>query len=83
MADEQQLKTKYQSVIDFIKQEPGAQLQNIHMDGGKLTVRATVPSDPAKNRVWDQIKMVDPEILRSGRRHNFARESRCAGSFSR
>lgn len=60
MADEQQLKSKYQSVIDFIKQEAGAQLQNVHLEGGKLLVRATVPSDAAKNRVWDQIKKVDP-----------------------
>ena len=60
MADEQQLKSKYQAVINFIKQESGAQLQNVHMEGGKLVIRATVPSDAAKNRVWDQIKMVDP-----------------------
>jgi nucleoid-associated protein YgaU len=60
MADEQQLKSKYQSVINFIKQESGAQLQNVHMEGGKLVVRATVRSDAAKNRVWDEIKKVDP-----------------------
>jgi nucleoid-associated protein YgaU len=60
MADEQQLKTKYQSVINFIKQQSGAQLQNVNLEGGKLLIRATVPSDAAKNRVWDQIKMVDP-----------------------
>src|SRR5215203_653824 len=60
MADEQQLKTKYQTLIDFIKQESGAQLQNVHLEGGKLLIRATVPSDASKNRIWDQIKMVDP-----------------------
>jgi nucleoid-associated protein YgaU len=63
MADEQQLeqlKTKYQSVINSIKQEPGAQLQNVHIENGKLLIRATVPSDAAKNRVWDKIKQVDP-----------------------
>jgi len=60
MADEQQLKSKYQAVINFIKQESGAQLQNVHMESGKLVIRASVPSDAAKNRVWDQIKMVDP-----------------------
>jgi nucleoid-associated protein YgaU len=62
MAQEQQLdqlKSKYQSVIDMIKQEAGAQLQNVHVEGGKLLIRATVPSDAAKNRVWDQIKKVD------------------------
>lgn len=60
MADEQQLKSKYQSVINSIKQESGAQLQNVHLEGGKLVVRATVPSDAAKNRVWDEIKRIDP-----------------------
>ncbi len=62
MAQEQldQLKTKYQSVINSIKQEPGAQLQNVNIEGGKLLIRATVPSDAAKNRVWDQIKRADP-----------------------
>jgi nucleoid-associated protein YgaU len=59
MADEQQLKTKYQSLIDYIKQEAGAHLQNVHLEGGKLLVRATVPSDAAKNRVWDRIKQSD------------------------
>lgn len=56
----EQLKSKYQSVIDMIKQEPGAQLQNVHVENGKLLIRATVPSDAAKNRVWDQIKKVNP-----------------------
>ena len=62
MAQEQldQLKTKYQSVINSIKQEPGAQLQNVNIEAGKLLIRATVPSDAAKNRVWDQIKRADP-----------------------
>src|SRR5687767_1528622 len=63
MAQEQQieqLKSKYQSVIDVIKQEAGAQLQNVHVENGKLLIRATVPSDAAKNRVWDQIKKANP-----------------------
>lgn len=62
MAQEQdldRLKAKYQSVIDFIKQESGAQLMNVHVENGKLLIRATVPSDAAKNRVWDRIKQVD------------------------
>jgi nucleoid-associated protein YgaU len=61
MAQElEQLKSKYQSVIDMIKQESGAQLQNVHVENGKLLIRATVPSDAAKNRVWDQIKKANP-----------------------
>ncbi len=63
MADNQQLEqltNKYRSVIDGITQEPGAQLQNVNIENGKLLIRATVPSDAAKNRVWDKIKRVDP-----------------------
>ena len=62
MAEQQleQMKSKYQSVIDMIKQESGAQLQNVHIENGKLLIRATVPSDAAKNRVWDQIKKANP-----------------------
>ena len=35
-------------------------LQNLNMQGDKLFMRAEAPSQEAKNKVWDQIKMVDP-----------------------
>lgn len=61
MADErfEQLKQKYQAVLNFIPQA-GIQLQNLHMEGGKLFMRGVAPSQEAKNRLWDQIKLVDP-----------------------
>jgi len=60
MADRfEQLKSKYQSVLNFI-QSQGVQLQNLNMEGDKLLIRATAPSADLKNRVWDQIKLVDP-----------------------
>ena len=60
MADKfEQLKAKYQSVLNFI-QEQNVQLQNVNMQGDKLFIRATASSQEAKNRVWDQIKLVDP-----------------------
>jgi nucleoid-associated protein YgaU len=60
MADRfEQLKTKYQSVLNFI-QSQGVQLQNLNMEGDKLLIRASAPSADSKNRVWDQIKLVDP-----------------------
>ena len=34
-------------------------LQNLNMEGEKLFVRAEAPSQDAKNKVWDQIKLVD------------------------
>jgi nucleoid-associated protein YgaU len=62
MADRfEQLKMKYQSVLNFI-QSNGIQLQNLNMEGDKLLIRATAPSADAKNRVWDQIKLVDPNF---------------------
>ena len=60
MADRfEQLKLKYQSVLNFI-QSQGVQLQNVNMEGDKLLIRALAPSADLKNRVWDQIKLVDP-----------------------
>ena len=62
MADRfEQLKTKYQSVLNFI-QSQGVQLQNLNMQGDKLLIRASAPSADLKNRVWDQIKLVDPSF---------------------
>ncbi len=60
MADRfEQLKGKYQSVLNFM-QSQGVQLQNLNMEGDKLFIRASAPSADVKNRVWDQIKLVDP-----------------------
>lgn len=62
MADRfEQLKLKYQSVLNFI-QGQGIQLQNLNMEGDKLLIRASAPSADMKNRVWDQIKLVDPSF---------------------
>jgi nucleoid-associated protein YgaU len=61
MANEQrleQLKQKYQSVLNAIGQHH-ARLQNVHIENEKLLIRAEAPSDEAKNRIWDQIKSVD------------------------
>lgn len=59
MADKfEQLKSKYQSVLNFIK-EQNAQLQNVNMQGDKLYIRASAPSTDVKNKIWDQIKLVD------------------------
>jgi nucleoid-associated protein YgaU len=62
MADRfEQLKLKYQSVLNFI-QGQGIQLQNLNMEGDKLLIRASAPSADLKDRVWDQIKLVDPSF---------------------
>ncbi len=54
----EQLKQKYQSVQNAMAQHQ-VRLQNLNMQGEKLFMRAEAPSQEAKNRVWDQIKMVD------------------------
>jgi LysM repeat protein len=61
MADKlEQLKAKYQSVLNFIGQQQNTQLQNVNMEGDKLFIRAAAPSLDVKNKIWDQIKLVDP-----------------------
>ena len=55
----EQLKVKYQSVLNFM-QSQNVQLQNLNLQDNKLFIRATAPSQDVKNKVWDQIKLVDP-----------------------
>ncbi len=54
-----ELKGKYGSVLREIEQQQ-VRLQNVNMEGDKLFIRGEAPSDEAKNKVWDQIKLVDP-----------------------
>ena len=61
MADQdrlEQLKQKYQSAINFMKQS-GVRLSHVHMEAGKLFIQGEAPSDQVKNKVWDQIKLID------------------------
>src|SRR5437764_902234 len=55
----EQLKQKYQSVQNAMAQQQ-VRLQNLNMQGDKLFMRAEAPSEDAKNKVWDEIKLVDP-----------------------
>jgi len=57
----EQLKQKYQPVLDSIKKE-GAQLQNLNLEGNQLYLKATATSEASKNRIWDSIKKVDPNF---------------------
>ena len=62
MADLDALKQKYAPVIDTIGEfsEYGAMLDSVDLDGEKLHLKGTVPSEVVANRVWDVIKSVDP-----------------------
>ena len=55
----QVLKLKYQSVLNAM-QVQNVQLQNVNLQDNKLYIRGAAPSQDAKNKVWDQIKLVDP-----------------------
>lgn len=55
----EQLKMKYQSVLNFMNAQ-NVQLQNLNLQGNKLFIRANAPSQDVKNKLWDQIKLVDP-----------------------
>ncbi len=54
----EQLKAKYQSVID-LAQARGVQLKNVHLENDKLLIRGDAPNQEIKNEVWNQIKAVD------------------------
>ena len=53
-----ELKSKYQSVLNLIEQQQ-VQLQNLHVENNKLFIKGIAPSDAAKDAVWNQIKLVD------------------------
>ncbi|HEY8461752.1 MAG TPA: LysM peptidoglycan-binding domain-containing protein [Blastocatellia bacterium] len=54
-----QLKQKYQTVLNTIEQQ-NVRLQNLHVEGGKLFIKGIAPSQQAKDAIWNQIKLVDP-----------------------
>jgi len=62
MPDDQllnQLKNKYGAVISAAPQL-GVQLQNVHIENGKLLIRGKAPNENVKNEIWNRIKAVDP-----------------------
>ena len=54
-----QLKQKYQTVLATADQQQ-IQFQNFHVENDTLFIRGVAPSDEAKNKFWDQIKLVNP-----------------------
>lgn len=61
MASLDGLKAKYSAVLDK-GHEVGLNLQNLNLEGEKLLIRGTVPSDYAKNELWDEIKKIDASL---------------------
>ena len=61
MASLDDFKSKYQTVIQRIEAE-GVQLANLHVQDGKLFMKGTAPSLEAANKVWDEIKRINPKV---------------------
>ena len=56
-----QLKAKYQSVLNLMNQL-GVQLQNLHVQDNKLVIRGQAQTKSVSNKVWDQIKLVNQDF---------------------
>src|ERR1043165_9303393 len=56
-----ELKQKYQTVLTTADQQH-IQFQNLHVQDDKLFIKGTAPSDEAKNKFFDQIKTVSPNM---------------------
>ncbi len=56
-----ELKQKYQTVLTTADQQQ-IQFQNLHVQDNKLFIKGTAPSDDAKNKFWEQIKLVSPNL---------------------
>lgn len=57
MADLEQLKGKYQSVLSLMNQL-GVRVQNLHVQDNKLFLKGNAKTKADSNRLWDQIKLV-------------------------
>ena len=55
----EQMKQKYASVLKAIEQQQ-VRLSHIHIQDNKLFIQGVAPSEQAKNKIWDQIKQVNP-----------------------
>jgi LysM repeat protein len=62
MASFEEQKTKYQSVIQIVQAE-GIHIANLHQQqDGKLFIKGSAPSQEAANKVWDEIKRINPRL---------------------
>src|SRR5436190_18672250 len=54
----ERLKQKYQPALNLMQQLQ-VRVQNINMEADKLLIRGVAPSVEVKNKIWDQIKLID------------------------
>ena len=60
MADLEALKAKYNSALEA-GSDAGLNIAHLHIDSDKLYLEGTVPSEHAKNAIWDAVKAVDSD----------------------
>ncbi|HKG22078.1 MAG TPA: LysM peptidoglycan-binding domain-containing protein [Blastocatellia bacterium] len=56
-----ELKEKYRTALTVADQQH-VQFQNLHVEDDKLLVRGTAPSADVVNKIWDQVKLVNPNL---------------------
>ena len=56
-----ELKLKYQSVLNLIPQQ-GVKVSHVHVKDNKLYIEGAAPTEANKNAIWNQIKLVDPSL---------------------
>jgi nucleoid-associated protein YgaU len=54
-----ELKQRYQTVLTTSDNER-IQFVNLHVQDNKLFIKGIAPSEEAKNKFWDQVKLVNP-----------------------
>jgi hypothetical protein len=54
-----ELKQRYQTVLTTADREQ-IQFHNLHVQDNKLFIKGVAPSEEAKSKFWDQIKLVNP-----------------------
>jgi len=55
-----EFKAKYQSVLQVIENQQ-ISVKNLHVQDGKLFIKGAAPSIDAANKVWNEIKRVNPK----------------------
>jgi hypothetical protein len=56
-----ELKEKYRTMLTMADQQH-IQFQNLHVENDKLLVRGVAPSADVVNKIWDQVKLVNPNL---------------------
>ena len=54
-----ELKQKYETVLTTADRQ-NIQFQNLHVENNKLFIRGVAPTEEAKNKFWDQVKLLNP-----------------------